>query len=162
VVLREVNQSFKLKMSKDELNAITEIMIEKTKQGWMNYKKFLKLFGEGGEKKKLSYKQKMEKDKLKDKRITRVLKNIKETLISKNIKYKTAFKKFDLDGDKRINSKEFKYLLTPLTHFLQRKSFKMMQIELSDSDIDYLIAKYDSKHSGYIMYEDFIEAFENL
>jgi len=37
-----------------------------------------------------------------------------------------------------------------------------MKIDLSDSDIDYLVSKYESKQSGYILFEDFIEAFENL
>jgi len=43
-----------------------------------------------------------------DKRVTKVLKNIKKTLKKDNIKYKVAFKKFDMNNDKRINSKEFK------------------------------------------------------
>jgi Ca2+-binding EF-hand superfamily protein len=75
----------------------------------MNYKDFLRKFGEGTVKmKKLSYKEKLLEDKKKDARITRVLKNIKQTIVSKKIKYKEAFKKFDLNNDKRINAKELK------------------------------------------------------
>ena len=94
-------------MTKDELNDVSEVMIEKTSKGWMNYKDFLALFVEGDQP-KLTYKQKVEKDKLMDKRVTKVLKNIKKTLKKDNIKYKVAFKKFDMNNDKRINSKAFK------------------------------------------------------
>ena len=49
-----------------------------------------------------------QKEKESARTLERILKHIKDGIISSNIGYKDAFNKFDIDGNKKIDHQEFK------------------------------------------------------
>lgn len=78
-----------------------------------------------------------------------VLDKVKERIRSKGLNIRQAFQAFDLNRDGTIDAEEF------------RKTFKIMQLGLTDVEIERVLTFFDPRGNGKIMYEAFCLRIED-
>lgn len=109
-VLQTYSEAADLRLRFKDIDRMTYLLCERTGQGWVNYSKFLEQFGaiRTLTKSQQALIQKA-KAKVSKQNVERVLKEVREVIVAESLDYKTVFKSFDLDGNKRVSLCEFKY-----------------------------------------------------
>ena len=77
-------------------------------------------------------------------------------LLSKNrVELESLFRHFDVNGDEKISTKEFKEGILSLQTLIEDEKQRF-----TEEDVDVLIRYLDENHDKYISYREFFQSFQ--